>query len=106
MPCGHTRSMPIINLKLVFLRQDAKYVKNAGTEFMGHLGGGEWDHKPLIEKLWGNINRLGDTPDENVVYFSDIWSNLHYGYVGRYAGFTLSELIFGADLRNVLITEL
>lgn len=50
-----------------------------------------WDHKPLLEKklglktpsdYWFPIR--GDNEHE---WFYDIWSNIHYGFVGRSAGF-------------------
>lgn len=31
-------------------------------------------------------------------YFYDIWSNIHYGYVGRYIGFSEDSLLDGAGL--------
>lgn len=58
------------------------------------LGGGDWDHKPILRPIWGARNRLGNSDH---VYFYDVYSNFHYGYVGRAAGFTKAELIAGAD---------
>lgn len=57
------------------------------------LGGGEWDHKPRIEPIWGVYNRLGNKGE---IWFYDIWSNIHYGCVGRAAGLPLSALTSGA----------
>lgn len=60
--------------------------------------GGVWDHKPILRrtlKLGPGDNHFpfeGDTEHE---YFYDIWSNIHYGYVGRAAGFARWELEFG-----------
>jgi len=34
-------------------------------------------------------------------YFYDIWSNIHYGYVGTACGFTESELLDGAGLEQI-----
>lgn len=54
--------------------------------------GAKWDHKPKLEKKLG----LKTPPDyyfpirddtEHEWYY-DIWSNIHYGFVGRAAGFT------------------
>ncbi|MFB2971393.1 polymorphic toxin type 44 domain-containing protein [Aerosakkonema sp. BLCC-F183] len=58
--------------------------------------GQEWDHKPKLDSLlnlkgsndyfypvWGNSNRE---------FYYDIWSNIHYGYVGKAAGFSDSDL--------------
>lgn len=64
---------------------------------MSLIPGGEWDHKPRIAPVWGEKNRLGDS---DKVYFYDIWSNLHFGYVGRAAGFTLDELLGGSDVQQ------
>lgn len=61
------------------------------------LGGGEWDHKPIINPVWGAQNRLGDRSE---VYYYDIWSNIHYGYVGRAAGFTEGKLKEGASTQQ------
>ncbi len=57
------------------------------------FGGGEWDHKPRIRPVWGAFNRLGNSGD---IWFYDIWSNIHYGYVGRAAGLPLEVLTSGA----------
>ncbi|MGV0028164.1 polymorphic toxin type 44 domain-containing protein [Phormidesmis priestleyi] len=65
---------------------------------------GEWDHKPLLRR------ELGLDPDEEpgpgfyfpirgneqYEYNYDIWSNIHFGYVGMAAGFTDVELRGGA----------
>lgn len=60
-------------------------------------GGGEWDHKPKIRRVWGARNRLGNT---NIDYYYDIWSNIHYGYVGGAAAFSLNELLEGASVQQ------
>lgn len=50
---------------------------------------GNWDHKPIVYPM-------------NTTYFrSDIWSNIHYGYVGAAAGFTQLELTGGAGLEQI-----
>lgn len=65
--------------------------------------GGPWDHKKYIrstfhprhalEQVW---HRLG-----NWEYYYDIWSNIHYGYVGLACGFSKSTLLNGAGLEQV-----
>jgi Bacterial toxin 44 len=55
--------------------------------------GGEWDHKPRIRPVWGAYNRLGN---KGFVYFYDIWSNMHYGFIGAKGGFSLKTIIEGA----------
>jgi hypothetical protein len=59
---------------------------------------GDWDHKLKIsyrfhprartDQEWHHYNGW--------VYFYDVWSNLHYGYVGTAAGFSESALLDGA----------
>lgn len=59
-----------------------------------------WDHKPIIRhKLQGtgNFNHGWQKYGQDD-YFYDIWSNIHYGYVGIAIGFSASELIGGAGL--------
>ncbi|WP_211323127.1 polymorphic toxin type 44 domain-containing protein [Amycolatopsis palatopharyngis] len=53
----------------------------------------EWDHKPKIEAML-DLEMKGDyflpvkgKEDKYELYY-DIWSNIHYGYVGRAAGFS------------------
>ncbi|MGI0117901.1 polymorphic toxin type 44 domain-containing protein [Zooshikella sp. RANM57] len=58
-------------------------------------GGGEWDHKPRIRNVWGATNRLGNSKD---VYYYDMWSNFHYGFVGKIAGFDRDMLISGGQI--------
>lgn len=64
---------------------------------------GPWDHKPIIEKMLiakGLFNR-GWHKYGQYDYFYDIWSNIHYGYVGCAVGFGASTLIGGAGLAQV-----
>jgi hypothetical protein len=61
--------------------------------------GGPWDHKPYIRKTFHPRVPGGEQVwhiHGNYVYYYDIWSNIHYGYVGAAAGFTESELLDGA----------
>jgi hypothetical protein len=61
----------------------------------------DWDHKPKIRKLLGltsddsHFPIIGDTTHE---WFLDVWSNIHYGYVGTFAGFDEFTLIGGANV--------
>ncbi|NJN74196.1 MAG: hypothetical protein HC799_16040 [Limnothrix sp. RL_2_0] len=61
--------------------------------------GGKWDHKPSINPTLGLYSL--DAP-QGKQYFNDIWSNMHYGYIGKVAGFTEKELIGGAGLAQVI----
>lgn len=66
--------------------------------------GQEWDHKPKLESLlnlpgtnygylvWGNSDRE---------FYYDIWSNIHYGYVGKAAGYSDWELQVASSLNDL-----
>lgn len=62
------------------------------------LGGGQWDHKPVIYPVWGSRNRLGNSAD---IYDYDLWSNLHYGYIGAEIGFTADYLNESAAIAQI-----
>jgi len=66
-----------------------------------------WDHKPVLRGIAGpspvqeivergNSSRVGSE-----FYRFDIWSNIHYGYVGVASGFSESELINGAGAEQI-----
>jgi len=56
-----------------------------------------WDHKPIIRKTIGGIwHKQGDYD-----YFYDIWSNIHYGYVGMAGGLSESVLLDGAGIEQI-----
>ncbi len=68
--------------------------------------GGDWDHKPILGDMLGLKNDKdyyfpirGDQANE---YYYDIWSNIHYGYVGAAAGFDTSTLQDGANLGEAI----
>jgi Bacterial toxin 44 len=63
------------------------------------LGGGEWDHKPIISPVWGNRNRLGNRHD---VYYYDGWSNIHFGFIAARMGVSLDTAMMGAGKEQVL----
>ncbi|MDR2019145.1 MAG: hypothetical protein LBQ14_00075 [Treponema sp.] len=77
-----------------------------------------WDHKPDICGERGDCHledfavlrplRKGDTPHQrfhhkykDYDYYFDIWSNIHYGYVGKVGGFADAELFNGAGLAQL-----
>lgn len=70
--------------------------------------GGDWDHKPKLNDLLdldGDPSTNADNDfyfpirgDQTNEYYYDIWSNIHYGYVGAAAGFDTSTLQDGANL--------
>ena len=78
--------------------------------------GGPWDHKPQLQRMFqlddphqcawrpsAAFDRRCDfhfpiEGDGEHEYYYDIWSNIHYGYVGRAAGFSALELQLGHRL--------
>jgi uncharacterized Zn-binding protein involved in type VI secretion len=65
------------------------------TERVGQ--GRRWDHKVIIgEQFGGPWQKQGQ-----VDYFYDIWSNIHYGYVGLAGGLSESVLLDGAGLEQI-----
>ncbi|MGY4661886.1 putative Zn-binding protein involved in type VI secretion [Pseudomonas chlororaphis] len=56
-----------------------------------------WDHKPKIYAKFGDYYCKQGKYD----YFYDIWSNVHYGYVGRAGGLSESVLSDGAGLEQI-----
>jgi len=69
------------------------------------MDGGDWDHKPLIRKKFTPAVPSGSTQEWHhyggYLYYYDIWSNIHYGFVGKACGFTASELLDGAGLEQI-----
>lgn len=59
----------------------------------------EWDHKPKLRALYNNDvwHKQG-----KYAYFYDIWSNIHYGYVGIIAGLSESVLLDGAGAEQIM----
>ncbi|MCB2254167.1 PAAR domain-containing protein [Pseudomonas chlororaphis] len=56
-----------------------------------------WDHKPIIRRTIGGIWHKQGKYD----YFYDIWSNIHYGYVGMAGGLSESILLDGAGVEQI-----
>ncbi len=61
--------------------------------------GSPWDHKPIITKQFGEWAYDNET---SVAFRFDIWSNIHYGFVGMAAGFDGWILKSGAGAAQVL----
>nr|ADH04655.1 unknown [Chondromyces crocatus] len=63
--------------------------------------GRPWDHKDhftsrqIGETVPGRWHTWGEWE-----YFHDVWSNIHYGYVGRASGFSERTLIDGANAQQ------
>ena len=83
----------------------AKWIEMVDT---GH----PWDHKPKISSLFrycsverftrkGNLSKSHFHKYKNFDYFYDIWSNIHYGYVGRFCGISEQFLLLGSNLQQL-----
>lgn len=68
-----------------------------------------WDHKNKIRKKFKTVAVHRPLPLDQwsetfyhkykeYDYYIDIWSNIHYGYVGRSVGFTANELLTGSNI--------
>ncbi|MFD9435713.1 RHS repeat-associated core domain-containing protein [Streptomyces sp. NPDC060002] len=65
----------------------------------------EWDHKPKLDKKF-NLSEEGyriDVPGTDYSVLYDMWSNIHYGYVGRAAGLDSKTLIEGASVADPIL---
>lgn len=65
---------------------------------------GPWDHKPIIARRFNPRNPGGQQHwhlYNTTLYYYDVWSNIHYGYVGKAAGFSDSVLLDGAGLEQI-----
>lgn len=74
----------------------------------------DWDHKPEIVKLFGAISVTRPLDEQGLKqpksnffhkykgfdYFYDIWSNIHYGYVGMSVGFSEKALLLGSNIQQ------
>ncbi|MBX8484262.1 polymorphic toxin type 44 domain-containing protein [Pseudomonas cichorii] len=56
-----------------------------------------WDHKPILSTRFGGIWHKQGEYD----YFYDIWSNVHYGYVGVAGELSESVLLDGAGVEQI-----
>jgi len=76
----------------------------AYTLFADIIGPGRpWDHKPVLKKMLGKDFNNGWQKLGDFDYYYDIWSNIHYGYVGVALGFTAAELVNSAGLAQALL---
>ncbi|WP_188052151.1 polymorphic toxin type 44 domain-containing protein [Azospirillum sp. Sh1] len=70
------------------------------TIFAAWVGPGmPWDHKKEIRSAYGTWSYDGDTGRD---YYFDIWSNIHYGYVGRACGFSVWTLKAGGGAAQLI----
>lgn len=61
--------------------------------------GKPWDHKKFLRDNYGEWHQ---DPEHNAQWYFDIWSNIHYGYVGRACGFGVDTLLQGAGLAQLM----
>ncbi|WP_415767157.1 polymorphic toxin type 44 domain-containing protein [Pseudomonas sp. ZB1P45] len=59
--------------------------------------GQDWDHKPKLAKLFGAPWHKQGAYD----FYYDIWSNIHYGYVGLAGGLSDSVQLDGAGVEQI-----
>ena len=82
-----------------------------GRWFVQVRANGPWDHKPILRGMYqrmsnppgsyGQLSRAYHFPIRGDVfneYYYDIWSNIHYGFVGMCAGFDENTLQNAANL--------
>jgi murein DD-endopeptidase MepM/ murein hydrolase activator NlpD len=61
-----------------------------------------WDHKVRIFTAYGDYQYLGGPPRPNLrEYAYDIWSNIHFGFVGSSIGFSEDTLLLGAAVAQM-----
>ena len=85
-----------------------QYIIAATTAWVVKVrSGGPWDHKPILAQMLGlkQDNDFffpirGDTDHE---YYYDIWSNIHFGFVGTAAGWSARDLQEGAAVADWLV---
>ena len=74
--------------------------------------GAKWDHKPKIKALFKKdaiarpirSNKMSSSyyhKYKNNDYFYDVWSNIHYGYVGLSVGFSKDYLLRGSSIEQI-----
>ncbi len=80
---------------------DARHIA-AKVEFMNLVQtGGDWDHKWQLQEKFGletGEDFYFKDPSQDRAVSYDIYSNIHYGYVGRASGFDTPTLISFANL--------
>ena len=63
---------------------------------------GDWDHKPKLHRFVSpTTHSWARHAYDKTLYFYDIWSNIHYGYVGVASGFGEEVLLDGAGLEQL-----
>jgi len=118
----NTRSKKAESIKELLSRKPTIYTFvsptiTAYSNFFDMVATGKpWDHKPIIRKKFkdqgverpNNFNGMGDniyktfyTKYKDYDYFYDVWSNIHYGYIGRSIGFSAEKLTLGSNMQQL-----
>lgn len=64
--------------------------------------GAIWDHKITLLDMQNKKNWSCDKKSSKALLYNyDIWSNIHYGFVGKYVGFSEFTLINGAGYAQI-----
>lgn len=92
---GSEAADKIRSLNRIFKNKGVSYIE--WTLLVGP--GMDWDHKPHIFQNYGRFSYDAIT---RRLYGYDIWSDIHYGYIGYALGFTSEELTVGAGVANIL----
>jgi hypothetical protein len=83
------------------LASKASYLYEAMRIFKSQVGYKRpWDQKDYIVGKWGKLSRL-----HGVLVDYDVWSNIHYGYIGTMVGFSKSILFSCAGLAQAYYSE-
>ena len=64
---------------------------------------GQWDYKVEIQTSFQNSQKIDFCSigiDEEVIFYYDIWANIHFGYLGMRGGFSEEFLLTGADIEH------
>ncbi|NGO79886.1 hypothetical protein G6045_30130 [Streptomyces sp. YC504] len=63
--------------------------------------GARWDHKGVLAKKFDldSDSRTGIADGKKGRLLFDVWSNIHYGYIGSAAGFSRAELISASNVK-------
>ena len=79
---------------------EASYDEKRGTiANTDYIDDGGRDLRPATLRL--REKQLSFTLPEPLQFSYDLWSNIHYGFIGAYAGFTEVELLVGAGVAQV-----
>lgn len=91
-----------IGMRMGYATGDLMFKRKAAYEMWYNLvaGGRIWDHKNTIKSEHGGEWTVDS--DKEYIFRYDIWSNIHYGFIGLYAGFSKFELSNGAGVAQLM----